>query len=205
MKKFLTILFLSLLLTNPLTADDITDFQIEGISVGDSLLDYMSVDQIKKKLRSTTTFHYQKEYRNKKFSSIGVKPRDLKIPKKFEVYDSIGVIIDTNSTNYEIYALEGTLIWQNGDIKDCYKKQTDVANYIQETIDGKLRRDVWFLEKERLKKHQLSVKYIDLLAGNRRPFQLVCYDINRNGNKYNSLYVAVDSEVFVKFLEFESN
>ena len=204
MKKFLTILFLSLLLTNPLTADDITDFQIEGISVGDSLLDYMSVDQIKKKLRSTTTFHYQKEYRNKKFSSIGVKPRDLKIPKKFEVYDSIGVIIDTNSTNYEIYALEGTLIWQNGDIKDCYKKQTDVANYIQETIDGKLRRDVWF-EKERLKKHQLSVKYIDLFAGNRRPFQLVCYDINRNGFKYNSLYVAVDSEVFVKFLEFKSN
>ena len=204
MKKFLTILFLSLLLINPLKADDITDFQIEGISVGDSLLDYMSVDQIKKELRSTTTFHYPKKYRNKKFSSIGVKPRDLKIPKKFEVYDSIGVIIDSNSTNYEIYALEGTLIWKNGDIKDCYKKQTEVANYIQETIDGKLRRNVWF-EKERLKKHQLSVKYIDLFAGNRRPFQLVCYDINRNGFKYNSLYVAVDSEVFVKFLEFKSN
>ena len=204
MKKFLTILFLSLLLINPLKADDITDFQIEGISVGDSLLDYMSVDQIKKQLKSTTTFHYPKKYRNKKFSSIGVKPRDLKISKKFEVYDSIGVIIDSNSTNYEIYALEGTLIWKNGDIKDCYKKQTEVANYIQETTDGKLRRNVWF-EKERLKKHQLSVKYIDLFAGNRRPFQLVCYDINRNGFKYNSLYVAVDSEVFVKFLEFKSN
>ena len=204
MKKFLTILFLSLLLINPLKADDITDFQIEGISVGDSLLDYMSVDQIKKQLKSTTTFHYPKKYRNKKFSSIGVKPRDLKIPKKFEVYDRIGVIIDSNSTNYEIYALEGTLIWKNGDIKDCYKKQTEVANYIQETIDGKLRRNVWF-EKERLKKHQLCVKYIDLFAGNRRPFQLVCYDINRNGFKYNSLYVAVDSEVFVKFLEFNSN
>ena len=100
--------------------------------------------------------------------------------------------------------MEGTLIWENGDIKDCYKKQTEVANYIQETIDAKLKRNVWFIEKERLKKHQLSVKYIDLFKGNRRPFQLVCYDINRNGVKYNSLYVAVDSEVFVKFLKFEN-
>ena len=103
MKKILAIIILSLCFLTSSKADDVSSFQIEGISVGDSLLDYMSVDQIKKELRSTNAFHYQKEYRNKKFSSIGVKPRDLKIPKKFEVYDSVGVIIDTNSTKYMLW------------------------------------------------------------------------------------------------------
>ena len=37
-KKFLVILLLSSFLITPLKADDIRDFEIEGLSVGDSLL-----------------------------------------------------------------------------------------------------------------------------------------------------------------------
>ena len=48
MKKLLGIVVLSLFLIMPSHADDIRDFQIEGISVGDSLLDYISEDKIKK-------------------------------------------------------------------------------------------------------------------------------------------------------------
>ena len=40
MKKFLAILVLSLFLTIPSQANDIKDFQIDGISTGDSLLDH---------------------------------------------------------------------------------------------------------------------------------------------------------------------
>jgi len=43
MKKLLAILVLGLFLTTPSQADDIRDFQIEGISIGDSLLDYMTI------------------------------------------------------------------------------------------------------------------------------------------------------------------
>ena len=48
MKKLLRIVVLGLLLTLSAKADDIRDFQIEGISIGDSLLDYISDSQIKK-------------------------------------------------------------------------------------------------------------------------------------------------------------
>ena len=203
MKKFLTILFLSLLLTNPLTADDITDFQIEGISVGDSLLDYMSVDQIKKALGDSTTFFYPKEYKYKKFASIGVRSKDLNRKQiKFQIYDEVGVIIDSRSNNFEIFALEGTLISRNGDIKDCYKKQIEIADDIREIIPSKYKKVVWFLEKERLNKYDLSVKYIDFTTSERKPFQLVCYDKNENGYKYTALYVAVDSITFDKFLRY---
>ena len=42
MKKLLGILVLGLLLITPSQADDIRDFQIEGMSLGDSLLDYFN-------------------------------------------------------------------------------------------------------------------------------------------------------------------
>ena len=48
MKKLLGILVLGLFLITPSQADDIRDFQIEGMSVGDSLLDYFSKSEIKK-------------------------------------------------------------------------------------------------------------------------------------------------------------
>ena len=46
MKKFLLILILSLFLITPSQADDIRDFQIEGMSIGDSALDYFSEQEI---------------------------------------------------------------------------------------------------------------------------------------------------------------
>ena len=47
MKKLLEIMVLSLLLITPSQANDIRDFQIEGITLGDSLLDYFSEEEIK--------------------------------------------------------------------------------------------------------------------------------------------------------------
>ena len=48
MKKFLGIIILSLCFISSVQADDIRDFQIEGISVGDSLLNFYSEKKIKK-------------------------------------------------------------------------------------------------------------------------------------------------------------
>ena len=49
MKKLLGILVLGLFLITPSQADDIRDFQIEGMSVGDSLLNYISEQEIEEK------------------------------------------------------------------------------------------------------------------------------------------------------------
>ena len=46
MKKILWIVVLSLFLITPSQSDDIRDFEIEGISIGDSLLDYFSKEEI---------------------------------------------------------------------------------------------------------------------------------------------------------------
>ena len=46
MKKIIAIIILSLYFTIPSKAEDIKDFQIEGISIGDSLLKYLNENQI---------------------------------------------------------------------------------------------------------------------------------------------------------------
>ena len=60
MRIFITVLFLILSLQSWTKADDIRDFQIEGMSIGDSLLDYISENEIKNKI------NYHKEQGNDK-------------------------------------------------------------------------------------------------------------------------------------------
>ena len=50
LKAFLTIIILTFTLQSWTKADDIRDFQIDGISIGDSLLDHYSETEIKTQL-----------------------------------------------------------------------------------------------------------------------------------------------------------
>ena len=55
--KILLTLFV-LLFSSSVFAEDISDFEIEGISIGDSLLDYLSQDEILDELKITSN-HYK--------------------------------------------------------------------------------------------------------------------------------------------------
>ena len=48
MKIFLSVLILIFSIQSLTKADDISDFQIEGISIGDSVLDYFTKKEINK-------------------------------------------------------------------------------------------------------------------------------------------------------------
>ena len=173
-------------------ADDIKEFEIEGMSIKDSLLDYFSENEIEKKINSGNTFFYNKDYMS---ISLSYKTG------KFKVYDDVGAILKQNDKQYKIYSLEGTLIIESENIEDCYKKQNSIAKEIEKIIDSKYKRDLWFVEKERLRPHQLSVKYLDFRStSGRKPFSIVCYEIKANP-KYSKLYVVVDSEEFDKYLD----
>jgi hypothetical protein len=85
MKKLFITLFLSLFFITSSQADDIRDFQIEGISVGDSLLDYIPEEKI---LSRKKFFGQDKKYENKEYSSYSFVTNDFDIaniykPKHF--------------------------------------------------------------------------------------------------------------------------
>ena len=58
MKKLLALLFsLFLLSSSSVFAEDISDFEIEGISIGDSLLDYMTEDEILEEIEESLSLN----------------------------------------------------------------------------------------------------------------------------------------------------
>jgi len=60
MKRLLLILILTFSFQSLSKADDIRDFQIEGMSLGDSLLDFFSLEEIKS---FKAYFYNDKEYK----------------------------------------------------------------------------------------------------------------------------------------------
>jgi hypothetical protein len=92
MKKLLILLFSLLFLSSPsVFADDISDFEIEGISIGDSLLDYMTKEEILEEIENNINdFPYLNE--PKKYISVYLW-------KEFPTYDFVSVFIKNNSIN----------------------------------------------------------------------------------------------------------
>jgi len=98
MKKLSTYLFLILFSFQASSwADDISDFEIEGMSIGDSLLDYFS----KKEIKDNTNTDY---YTNNKYTSVEF----FGLPA-FKIYDTVGFNYKTDDKKYIIDAIGGTL------------------------------------------------------------------------------------------------
>ena len=84
MKIFLTLLVL--FFSSSVFAEDISDFEIEGMSIGDSLLEYYSISEIK------NAPNYNDLPSDKKFTII-------EMPKKGR-YDGLQFYYLTNNKNY---------------------------------------------------------------------------------------------------------
>jgi len=122
MKKLFTYLFLVLFtLQTPSQADDIRDFQIEGMSLYSSLLDYFTGEKIKDKLKDESTYYYK----NNKYAIIGFD----KISSD-QIYERIVVTIKPKDNKYIIYEIRGEIEFNN--IDDCLDKQKIIVNEVSQ-------------------------------------------------------------------------
>ena len=89
MKKLLILLFSIFFLSSPsVFADDISDFEIEGISIGDSLLDYMTEDEILEEIELYDGYQYLNE---------PFKYTEIYSNKDFQTYSNVSFFIINNS------------------------------------------------------------------------------------------------------------
>ena len=115
MKKLLAIIVLSLWFMLPSKADDITDFQIEGMGIGDSLLDYFSSNKIK----DADKLFYPS---SKTFYQITLVEREYKI------YKAVSFSLKNDDKSYKIYNLKGTIFFSK--LNECLKKKDEVVKEI---------------------------------------------------------------------------
>jgi len=135
MKKLLTLVFSLLFLSSSsVFADDISDFQIEGISIGDSLLDYMTEEEILKEIERTKDWYSHLKEQNK-YASVYLRGEFLN-------YDYLGFIIKNSSSNtyvsnknekYTILSITGeTEYIENFD--GCIQKRDEIAEIFSKSF-----------------------------------------------------------------------
>ena len=111
MKVFIAVLVLFFSLQSSSKADDIRDFEIEGLSVGDSLLIHMS----KKKIEQLKKYQV---YPNKKFYTLFLEKEFFNL----NTYDFIQIDLKRNDKNYILPVVGGVIDFPNN-INNCKKKK----------------------------------------------------------------------------------
>ena len=111
-------------------ADDISDFQIEGMSIGDSLLSYYKEDEI----LNTNIMYYPN---SKKFYQVAFLVEG-------NLYDALNINLKKDDKKYKIYAIKGVKDFDNK-LAKCLKHKTnvikDVVNILENTKENKGESD----------------------------------------------------------------
>ena len=117
MKIFLVLLILIFGIQSLAKADNIRDLEIEGISVGDSLLDFYSVDEINNNIDPNI-------YKNKdgKFKLVGFYDGD------FGEYDGMQFAFKTKDKKFKIYGVNAGIFYSN--IDECKTKMMSIRKEI---------------------------------------------------------------------------
>lgn len=200
MKKFIAILVLSLLLITPSQADDISDFEIEGMSIGDSLLDYFSENEINNK----KTF----SYKSKKYATISFE-------KDLEIYDKILIDLIDNDKKFIIHTVSGILSYENK-IDECLKKKKEIINGLIELVNKKkIDSYIHYYDNSRLNigldvkfKSESKSHISDINFDSGDQMRIWCDDwsdeVSKKRNWPDALYVNLTSKSFQDWLTNES-
>ena len=162
--------------------DDIREFQIEGISIGDSLLDYFNEEEIKLKF----------PYNKKTFGAV-VLHNGL-----YETFDNLQFHVKKDDKKYKIHALEG-LIFFYDNIKKCYPKKKEIVNDIKHLFSNseiENRKSNHYLDKTGKSKVDETIFWI----GSGETIRIGCYDWSEEFDYGDKLTVAILSKDITKFL-----
>ncbi len=179
MNRLLLIIILTFSFQTLTKADDIRDFEIEGMSIGDSALDYFSKSEIKKKKRNW--------YQGKKYSTSEIG--NLQISYKTKDYKYILVSIDKTKPM---------------DITQCLEEMPLVVDEIAEVfsdevrLKGPERIKHWADKSKKSWYDQYEFKF-----PNKDSIVVECYNWSKNVTWLDHLRVRIVSKEFFNFLSNE--
>ena len=194
MRLFLLILILTFNLQSWTKADDIKDFEIDGMSIGDSLLDYYEITEIEKSENNPT--YYPK---SKKFKVI------FFVSKKNELFDYINITLKDNDKRYIIHSIRGE---KEISIKKCFEMKNNQIEGI-ENILSKIDKNSYKSDYgESYGNSEAHVTEYTLNDG--AQIRIFCADYDeknklvQNNVWKDSLEIGLSSKEFIKFLTYDA-
>lgn len=191
---FMRIIFIILIFISCLQswtkADDIRDFEIEGLSIGDNLINYMT----KKEIMNNDQGHYPKNSKFFEVNYIGAKNQ----------YDYVNLGVKRKDNKFEIYFIRGMNIVDNKN--ECMKIKSSIAKDLK-----KLFPNFYFLEgSQNHYFYEDSIQYIsqfsvkpDANASDHTRVECMIVgdkDKKKYGELYSTLEVIISSVEFSKWL-----
>ena len=131
MKKFVSYIFLFILNFSITSySDDIQDLQIEGISIGDSLLNYTSKKKILSEIKKNEPTY---NYLNNDFGEVYLR-------NNFEEYDFLSFFVKQKDKLYTVYSIAGIVMYDDK-IEQCLAKQKEIEKQLSSIfINTKINR-----------------------------------------------------------------
>ena len=129
MRVFIAALILIFSLQSWTKADDIRDFEIEGISVWDSLLNYMTQTEIN---------NFEKTYYSGSKKYVRLQ-NNISLNENLKIFDKLSFEVLNNDKKYVVHAVNGTLTYKNN-VKDCYAKMEEILNDLTITLGKPITR-----------------------------------------------------------------
>ncbi len=115
--KIIIIIIIIFIYSIPLKANDISEFQIEGMSLGDSALDYFSEEDLN---NAYDIF----DYKNSEFRYYFLDYSNSK------TYEYIQITVKPSDKDFIIFGLQGHIFYN--EIEKCY----DQMNFIRKELDN---------------------------------------------------------------------
>ena len=112
--KILLTLFV-LLFSSSVFSDDISEYQIEGISLGDSLLDHLSESEIIAEIEFNKPFY---NYLNDDFGEVYLF-------HNLDTYDRLSFKVKPKDKHYTIYSIKGSISYDDK-LDQCLAKQKEI-------------------------------------------------------------------------------
>ena len=191
MRKFLILLILIFNLHSLAKANDISEFEIEGMSVGSSLLNYFSL----KKINASIVNWYDDLEKNRYVSFAFDDPN-------FKNYDFVDIWTKHNDDKYLIDTIAGVVYFgKNKPIKnidDCYKQQKIIADQLLEifTTADKIGPTKLNHSSDPNNKSTYTDIYLDI--SDEYEVVIACYDWSEEAlekeNKADHIYVSIRSK-----------
>ena len=192
MKKLLAIIVLGICFTIPSQANDIKEFEIEGISVGKNLIDFFDEEKILKHQKMAKSKYKSDKYLRAHFTD-GVK-----------LYDQIGIHFKKNKP-YQIGSISGEFVYRNN-IDKCYSKQSDLVNDIQKLFpENKYVADTIKYNQDPTKK-STNKRYVFYLDSGRISVNCVDWSMHIESklNWVDHLRVTIETKKFRKWVNEEA-
>ena len=170
-------------------AEDIRDFEIEGISIGDSLLDHFSEEEI---LKNRVNYYEDDYFQTTEFLEL----------KKLENYQNININYKKNDKNYTVFAISGFNFYFD-DIRECHDDMRKADKEIKYLFQD-LERTSSNSKHEVDKTGNSTVREIRYWFKNDSLISIICYDwskkITEEKRWTDNLSIEIVTSEFNKWL-----